>query len=147
MNMNVLIGMTNVLFFRDVRWLTERCPEGRDVSRTLSGAFLELIDEDEPVTLARIHHEDIGLGNGETRLVVLALFRPLIGGPPYLNEFVCHSEDLLRVIKQILDEPISSEDAAWRHEQRERRAEERALRGPTLSPWTADELEWQRLLS
>ena len=46
MNLDVLDGLRNILFLRDVRWLQQRCEEGRQITDLCNPFFLELVDPD-----------------------------------------------------------------------------------------------------
>lgn len=144
MNLDVLDGLHNILFLRDVRWLQQRCEEGRQITDLCNPFFLELVEPDEPVIIKRAHFEEID--PNDQRLVVLGLFKPRHGGIPLLNEIVCHPQDFLRVIKQVridpADVPSDEQVAAWK-EQRNDLEFAHEVEG---TPWEEDEMEWAILL-
>lgn len=126
-----------ILFAPDVRWLIDRCPEGRAITRILSDRRLDAVRDDLPILLMRQHDEPIPGKPNETRCVILAMLPPG-DGPPELTEFACDIDDLLRVIKTVrIPESDDVEDdleAQWRPpRQRER-------------PWAGDDARWSGVL-
>ena len=144
MNLDVLDGQQNILFLRDVRWLQQRCAEGRQITDLCNPLFLELVDPEEPVIVKRAHFEDIA-PHGQ-RLIVLGLFKHGDTGFPLLNEIVCHHQDFLRVIKQVRinpdDLPSAEQLAEWQ-QKRKHLELDHEVEG---TPWEEDEMEWEILL-
>jgi hypothetical protein len=137
----------SVVFLRDVYWLLDRCPEGKTISGTCTHFFLDLVDEEEPVEIVRIHHESV-VGTGDTqRVVALMCFEPKAGGPPMLNEVVCHGDDLLRVAKYVRCDPDDEMTPDERARMNARRKELQEANAVTGAPWEQDVQKWRELLS
>ena len=136
--------MEHILFKRDVCWLLQYCPDGSEISNLCNPFFLDLVDDDEPIIVKRVHFETNG--NGEERCVLTAIFPHRAGGIPLLNEIVCHAEHFQRVCKIAAINPDrvpSEERIAEMRERREQLEHEQEVEG---TPWEEDEMEWEGLL-
>ena len=145
MNLDVLHGLRHVLFKRDVLWLLQRCPEGRTVSNLCSPFFMDLVDDDDLVTVKRAHHEPLPWGGGD-RLVLTCVFRQAHGGVSLVNEVVCVADDFRRVVKLAPlaeDDEVSDEDYPNAKRQYDDLVAQQEVEG---SPWEEDELMWDELL-
>ena len=144
MDLTCIPGMRHILFKRDVLWLIQRCPEGRTISSLCSPFFLDLVDDDEPVVLRRLHMEK--LSDGDSRTVLTAIFQQRTGGVHLFNEIVCHNEDLQRVLKLVpIPDDLVMTDEEWA-QQEERRGELEAEQRVEATPWDEDAAKWAELL-
>lgn len=131
-------GQRLILFAPDVRWLIDRCPEGREITRILSDRRLDRVRDDLPILLMRQHDEPIPSRPDETRCVILAMLPPG-DEPSELTEFACDMEDLLRVIKTVRlperDDVDETDDGVWHYQ-------------PTrpARPWAGDDGRWADIL-
>ncbi len=134
------------LFLLDVPWLMKNCPEGKETSGACTVFFLDLIDEDAPVEVIRIHPEPLPPPLVGDRLVILVGFRAKAGCQPLLNEIVCHVRDPFSVTKYVRSGSDSEfTEADWeRLSARER--ELFAQQAGVESPWEEHASEWERLL-
>ena len=122
-----------ILALRDVRWLRGRCPEGVEVTDVISEVFLDQVHPEVPVVLLRLHAEPHPDVPGGRVAVVLAGF-PMEDGRAMINEFACHHEDLLRVLKS-MKLPFGKDPD-----------EEPEVPPPAPAPWEVDEERWRELL-
>ena len=144
MNVDILDGMRHVLFKRDVCWLIQYCPEGRWVSDLCNPFFLDLIDDDEPIIVKRIHFEETP--SGEQCCVLTALFPQRAGGIPLLNEIACYADHFRRVCKLVATNPEDApSDEQWA-EMMKRRTQLEGEQEVEGTPWEEDEMSWEALL-
>jgi hypothetical protein len=144
MNIDVLDGMRHMLFKRDVCWLIQSCPDGHSISDLCNPFFLDLIDDDEPIYVKRVHFEDTH--QGERRCVLTAMFPQRAGGFPLLNEIVCHPDHFRRVCKLVATDPGNvPSDEQWA-EMMKRRALLESQQEVEGTTWEEDEMSWEALL-
>ena len=144
MNIDVLDGMRHMLFKRDVCWLIQYCPDGRGISNLCNPFFLDIVDDDEPIIVKRIHFEETL--KGERCAVLTALFPQRAGGIPLLNEIVCYPDHFLRVCKLVAVDPDDvPSDEQW-NEMMKRRAQLEGEQEVEGTPWEEDEMDWITLL-